>query len=82
MTNGTLRLGLFEPQFMATEFSLNFRGSDVAEVCAEIGSKGHAFTKEPKLVFGGGSASRQDPDGHSIFIDTLPGETMKVDPID
>ena len=82
MTNGTLRLGLFEPQFMSTEISLNFRGGNAASVCDELREKGHSFTTEPKFVDGGGSASLVDPDGHTIFIDSLPNETKKVDPID
>ena len=82
VTNGNVRLGLFETQFMSSDFSLNFRGGDITEICGVIGSKGHAFSKEPKLINGGGTASLVDPDGHHIFIDTLPGETMKVDPID
>ena len=82
MTNGDLRLGLFEPQFMSTEISLNFRGGNVASVCDELKAKGHSFAKEPRFVKGGGSASMMDPDGHAIFIDSLPGEVKKVDPID
>ena len=74
--------GLFQSQFMSSEFSLNFRGGDVDAICEEIASKGYEFAKPPKLVPGGGSASLLDPDGHSIFIDTVPGETNKVDSID
>ena len=82
MTNGDLRLGLFEPQFMSTEISLNFRGGNVASVCDDLQAKGHSFAKEPKFSEGGGSASMIDPDGHAIFIDSLPDEVKKVDPID
>jgi catechol 2,3-dioxygenase-like lactoylglutathione lyase family enzyme len=82
MTNGDLRLGLFEPQFMSTEMSLNFRGGNVAAICDELRAKGHSFAKEPKFVEGGGSASMIDPDGHAIFIDAQSGETKKVDSID
>ncbi len=82
MTNGDLRLGLFEPQFMTTEISLNFRGGNIASVCDELREKGHSFVKDPQLVDGAGSASLVDPDGQAIFIDSLPNETIKVDPID
>ena len=82
VANGNVRLGLFQSQFMSSEFSLNFRGGDVAAICEEIAAKGHTFTKGPKLVAGGGSASLLDPVGHYIFFDTVPGETKKVDSID
>lgn len=82
MTNGALRLGLFEPQFMSSQFSLNFRGGDIADICLQIRFKGHAFAREHKLINGGGSAAMVDPDGHSIFCDAFPGEAMKVDPIE
>lgn len=80
VTNGTLRLGLFEAQFMSDAISLNFRGGNISAICDELRGKGIAFSKEPKLIEGGGSASIRDPDGYSIFFDTAPGETMSQEP--
>ena len=81
VTNGDLRLGLFEPQFMRSAISLNFRGGNVTKICDELRTKGHAIAKEPKLIEGGGSASLLDPDGYAIFIDSLPGEVKKIEPL-
>lgn len=79
MTNGQLRLGLFEAQFMDDHtVSLNFRGGDIGPIVADLKARGHVFKKE-KVIEGGGTASLRDPDGYSIFFDTMPGETMKVD---
>src|SRR4051794_22239295 len=75
VSNGSLRLGLFEPQFMSSPISLNFRGGDVAAIAAELASYGHTFDSGPKFAINGGvSASMHDPDGHQIFFDTAPGE--------
>lgn len=81
VTNGDLRLGLFEPQYMTGPISLNFRGGEITDICAKLSSKGHAFSKPPKLANGGGSVSITDPDGTSIFFDCIAGETKKVEPI-
>jgi lactoylglutathione lyase len=82
MTNGNMRLGLFEPQFMESEFSLNFRGGDIKAISEELKAKGHSFAKEPKITDRGGSALMTDPDGHTIFFDSMIGETKKVEPMD
>lgn len=81
VTNGELRLGFFEAQFMDEDVvSLNFRGGDIAGIVSSLREKGLSFERA-KLVDGGGSASLRDPDGYSIFFDTEPGEIKKMDPL-
>lgn len=79
VVNGNARIGLYEPKHMGeSAFSLNFRGGDVMANAAVLISKGYTFSKEPKPYSGGGgSATLLDPDGHTIYLDTAPGETMK-----
>jgi catechol 2,3-dioxygenase-like lactoylglutathione lyase family enzyme len=81
ITNGQQRLGLFIPEFMASEFTLNFRGGDIRGICSELESKGVTFTSGPKFNDKGGTAGLIDPDGHAISIDSAVGETMKIEPI-
>jgi len=83
VTNGDLRLGLFEPVFMSDPVSLNFRGGDVLKNAEELADKGHVFESGPRAgKNGGGTALLRDPDGFAISLDTAPGETKKVHPID
>jgi len=81
MTNGQQRLGLFIREFMATEFSLNFRGGDIQAICTDLATKGIALTSGPKINEKGGTAGLVDPDGHAISLDSAVGETMKIDPV-
>ena len=81
VTNGDLRLGLFEAQYMTTQISLNFRGGNILSICEELKSKGHELGSEPKISNRGVSASLTDPDGHMIFLDSSGGETKKVEPM-
>lgn len=80
VVNREARLGLYESQHMDEDaFSLNFRGSDVLAVSAELKDKGYAFSRDPFVSNqGGASAVLKDPDGHVIFFDTAPEETKKV----
>jgi len=71
VTNGTLRLGLFEPTFMSGPISLNFRGGDVLAVAERFGLTAKVGAS------GGASASMRDPDGYAIFFDCAPGEERK-----
>lgn len=76
MVNGESRIGLFQPEFMSTPISLNFRGGDVEEVCDHLVKQGVEFTKPCRVgKSGGASAELLDPDGHLIFLDCAPGET-------
>jgi catechol 2,3-dioxygenase-like lactoylglutathione lyase family enzyme len=79
LTNGDVRLGLYERQHMGDEpMSLNFRGSDVPAVCGLLAERGVAFEQDPVQGKGGGwSAKLRDPDGRLVFFDTAPGETKK-----
>jgi predicted lactoylglutathione lyase len=81
VTNGDLRLGLFESQYMTREISLNFRGGKVQSICEELKAKGRELESEPKVSNRGVSASLTDPDGHMIFLDAFEGESKKVDPM-
>jgi lactoylglutathione lyase len=79
ITNGEVRLGLFEPKFMGeNSFTLNFRGGDVAGIAETLAAKGHAFESGPKSgTNGGASATLRDPDGYTIFFDSAPGEVRR-----
>ena len=79
VTNGDLRLGLFEGQFMGeVPVSLNFRGGNIGAIVTELATCGHTFVSDPKVYQDGtGSARLTDPDGHLIFFDTAPGELEK-----
>jgi catechol 2,3-dioxygenase-like lactoylglutathione lyase family enzyme len=81
VTNGSLRLGLFEPAFMRTPFSLNFRGGDVAAIACDLTAKGHTFVSGPKFSSSGASAEMRDPDGHTIFFDCAKGEVKPETPM-
>jgi catechol 2,3-dioxygenase-like lactoylglutathione lyase family enzyme len=82
VTNGRFRIGLFEPQHMRDEFTLNFRGGNVPAIAHELGVRGYAFEQEPKpSADGSGSALLRDPDGHAIFFDTFPGEITAPEPM-
>src|SRR5947209_4080791 len=67
MTNGEARIGLFEQQYMETEFSLNFRGGDIPGISRELTGNGISFHKaitgSPERGY---SATLHDPDGHVI----------------
>lgn len=78
MTNGDARIGLYERQHMGDDaFSLNFRGSDVMAVAEELKGKGYEFYDGPKQSDQGCSAWMKDPDGYTLFFDTMVGETKK-----
>jgi catechol 2,3-dioxygenase-like lactoylglutathione lyase family enzyme len=79
MTNGDVRLGLYEKQHMGDDaMSLNFRGGDVVANAELLSSRGLAIEKGPvQGPRGGWSAWLRDPDGNTIFLDTEPGETKK-----
>jgi lactoylglutathione lyase len=82
VTNGQLRLGLFEPTFMKEPITLNFRGGDIAKIASELKSLGHTFESGPKFApAGGGTATMRDPDGFAITFDCAPGELMTTEPI-
>lgn len=82
VTNGDVRLGLFEKAFMSDAVTLNFRGGDVFDIAQELTGRGYRFESEPKAGSdGGGTAMLRDPDGYAITFDTAPGETKKVEPI-
>jgi hypothetical protein len=76
VTNGDLRLGLFEAQHMGeNQVCLNFRGGDVFTIAQTLAENGYSFASGPNgSADGGASASLRDPDGHLIFFDTAPGE--------
>jgi catechol 2,3-dioxygenase-like lactoylglutathione lyase family enzyme len=80
VTNGDLRLGLFEHQFMDdSTVTLNFRGGDVFAIAEELKAKELTFSKGPvRGASGGCSGTLLDPDGYQLFFDTAPGETKKV----
>ena len=79
VVNGEARLGLFEPKYMSQQVTLNFRGGDVGAITSELSRRGFEFVEEPKSSpDGSGSAVLRDPDGHTIFFDTAPGETKKT----
>ncbi|MBX3120467.1 MAG: VOC family protein [Fimbriimonadaceae bacterium] len=78
MTNGDARIGLYEAQHMGKDaFSLNFRGSDVMAVAEELKAKGYEFYDGPTQTEQGSSAWMKDPDGYTLFFDTMVGETKK-----
>ena len=79
MTNGDVRLGLYEKQHMGDDaMSLNFRGGDVVANAELLSSRGLTIEKGPvQGSRGGWSAWLRDPDGNTIFLDTEPGETKK-----
>src|ERR1044072_515992 len=79
MVSGYSRIGLFEPKFMSTPFSLNFRGGDVMAIGQAIQQKGIAFESGPTPgAKGGASASLRDPDGNMVFFDCAPDEVKPV----
>lgn len=79
ITNGDVRLGLFEPQFMADDtVTLNFRGGVVLEACRRLTLAGHRFESGPKSTARGASATLRDPDGYAIFLDAAVGECKPV----
>ena len=84
ITNGDLRLGVFEEKYMGDDaISLNFRGSDIGVITKDLNERGYSFEAEPKLGDNGsGSARMRDPDGYAIFFDTAPCETKKELPAD
>jgi catechol 2,3-dioxygenase-like lactoylglutathione lyase family enzyme len=75
----SLRLGLFEKQYMGSDtFSLNFRGGDVAANVEEMRQHGLDIESGPTTSESGGCSARlRDPDGYLLFLDTAPGETKK-----
>ena len=78
MVNVAARIGLYEAKHMPdAPFCLNFRGGDVVRTSKVLENLGIEFQK-PLVVTdsGGASATCLDPDGYTIFFDTLPGETM------
>jgi lactoylglutathione lyase len=79
ITNGDVRLGLFEAKFMDGEtFTLNFRSGDVFAIADSLKNSGIEMTSGPKRGSSGGcSATLKDPDGHVLFFDTAPGETKQ-----
>ena len=82
ITNGDLRLGLFESSFMSDAVTLNFRGGDVEAIARELIARGHSLEGAPREgPNGGGTAVLRDPNGYMISFDTAPGETRRDDPI-
>lgn len=78
VVKGDARLGLFEPKYMSQQVTLNFRGGNVGQITEELTRRGFRFVEEPKTSSdGSGSAVLRDPDGHTLFFDTAPGETKK-----
>ncbi len=78
MVRGDTRIGLFEPQFMSTPFSLNFRGGDVLAIAAELERLGYSMEKAATKNEAGASASLKDPDGTAIFFDTATNESKRM----
>ena len=79
VVNGEARLGLFEPKYMSQQVTLNFRGGNIRAISDELTQRGFRFVEEPKVnEDGSGSAILRDPDGHTLFFDTAPGETKKT----
>ncbi|NDG63854.1 MAG: VOC family protein [Planctomycetes bacterium] len=80
VVNGNARIGLFEQKYMnGRSFMLNFRGGDVLAKVAALEAKGYQFvTPARRSADGGGSATLEDPDGHRIFFDAEPNETMRL----
>jgi catechol 2,3-dioxygenase-like lactoylglutathione lyase family enzyme len=70
LTNDQVRIGLFQPQFMSTEFSLNFRGANISKLIQELQCQGYSLEGVKTKIDGTGSAILRDPDGHMIFFDT------------
>lgn len=78
LTNGNVRIGLFTPVFMKDTHSINFWGGDVMAICERLIDQGYSFEAGPTPgKDGGGSAVLRDPDGHMLFFDAAPGESMK-----
>lgn len=79
VVNGEARLGLFEPKYMSQQVTLNFRGGDISVITETLKGRGFEFVEEPQTgPKGSGSAILKDPDGHTLFFDTAPGETKKT----
>lgn len=81
MVRNEVRLGLYEPTHMLDDpFCINFRGSNVPAVVKDLQEKGYEFIENERFKLtlkenGVGSAFLKDPDGHTIFFDTMEGET-------
>lgn len=80
VVSGEARIGLYEPKHMEGDgFCLNFRGGNVRAITDDLKNRSYAFAKELyESSEGGASARLKDPDGHTIFFDTAPGETKKT----
>src|SRR5438046_709790 len=59
ITNGDLRLGLFEEQYMGDDaISLNFRGANIRTITKDLNAIGYSFEAEPKLGDNGSGSAR------------------------
>ena len=75
LVKGEKRIGLFEPRFMTTSFSLNFRGGNIQAIADSLSASGIEFSSEPRIRDNGsGSFEIRDPDGNLIFFDSAPNE--------
>lgn len=78
VTNGDLRLGLYEKQHMGeSKFTLNFRGSNIGKLVDSLSAAGVVAAGDVTIRSdGSGSATYHDPDGVVLFFDSAPGESM------
>ena len=71
VSDGQARIGLFEAQYMDSDFSLNFRDGDILSIVSELSGKGITLDKPLRgSPDKGYSATLRDPDGYVIFLDS------------
>lgn len=75
LQNGYWQVGLFQGHI--SKNLVNFRGGDVAKLCATLKKKGIKPRRDATVGEGGGvDALIDDPDGNTLYLDTTPEERL------